>query len=278
MSALSIGRAWEETRSFLRREMNLVVPVALALFAIPAMLAGWISPPAARGQAGEGPGLLVTLIALIAALIGQMTIAGLAVGWSGSLGSAIARAFARVWGMLAAVIIAVLPLLVMALAALVTILGSAGLTDPAQLTPGAMMRAPGVAIFLIGLMLVFLFVGTRLFPLSVIAFCETSSPLALLKRAWRLTRGHFGRLLAVLILFLLVAAVVGGAVEAVIGSAVTVAIGEIRPFNLSALLLALVASVVSAAITAISAVMVGRIYVQLSGHERIGVPDVERAE
>ena len=277
MSVLSIGRAWEETSAFLRREMRLIMPVALALFAVPTLLAGWISPSTGQAQAG-GPGWLITLIVLIAAMMGQMTIAGLAVGWSGSLGSAISRAFARVWGMLAAAMIAFLPLAVVAVLILAIILGSAGLTDPAQLTPEAMMRAPGITIFLVGLLLVFLFLGARLFPMSAIAFCDTSSPFALLGRAWRMTNGHFGRLLAVLLLFLIAAAVVSGAVTAVIGSAATVAIGEIRPFSLSALLVALFEGAISAALSAISAAMVGRIYVQLSGPERVGVPDVDRAE
>jgi hypothetical protein len=277
MSVLSIGRAWEETSAFLRREMRLVMPVALALFAIPATLAGWISP-SAQGQPGGGPGWLITLIVLIAAMMGQLTIAGLAVGWPESLGSAIARSFARVWGMLAAAMIAFLPLAVVAVLVLAVILGSAGLTDPARLTPEAMMRAPGITVFMIGLLLVFLFLGARLFPMSAIAFCETSSPFALLGRAWRMTSGHFGRLVAVLLLFLIAAAVLGSAVTAVIGSAVTLASGEITPFSLSALLVALFEGVVSAAVSAISAAMVGRIYAQLSGSERLSVPDVERAE
>lgn len=278
MAGLSIGKAWEESSAFLRREMRLIAPVALALFAVPTMLAGWISPPAAQGQPGGGPGVLITLVVLIAAMMGQMTIAGLSVGWSGSLGGAISRSFGKVWGMLGAAIVAFLPLAIVAVLVLVIILGSAGLTDPAQLTPEAMMRTPGITIFLVGLLLTFLFLGARLFPMSAIAFCETSSPLPLLRRAWRMTSGHFGRLLAVLLLFLVAAAVVSGAVTAVIGSAATVAIGEIRPFSVSALLVALVEGVISAALSAISAVMVGRIYVQLSGAQMVGVPDVDHVK
>ena len=278
MAALSIGQAWEESSAFLRREYRLVSPLALAFFAIPTALTGWISPSVNAAATEGAPSWLLTLAVLIAAMIGQISIAGLAIGWSGSLGSAIARAFARVWGVLAATMIIFLPLAMVAVVVLAVILGQAGLADPAQMTPEAVARAPGAALFVLALLIVFLVVAVRIFPISAVAFAETANPFTMIKRAWRLTSGHFLRLLGLLLLLLIAAVVASAAVTLPIGSIATLLAGDVSPFSLSALIVALFEGAISAAISAVSATMVARVYAQLAGAGTAGVPDVERVE
>jgi hypothetical protein len=55
----------------------------------------------------------------------------------------------------------------------------------------------------------------------------------------------------------------------------TIAAGEPQPYNLSALIVSLADGIVSAGISAVSAALVGRIYVQLSSSAAT-VPDVKR--
>ena len=275
MSKLSIGKAWDETSAFVVREIRLVAPVALALFAVPAALIGWINPGGQPATAPGGLGWPLMLIALIITMIGQMTIAALAIGWSGSIGSAIGLAARRVWGLLGTVLLVFVPLGIIAAIALAVLIGSAGLTDSSEFTAQTLEATPGIGLFLLVLLVLFVVIGVRLFPISAVAISETSSPVTLLKRSWRLTRGHFGRLLVVLLLILIAATVASAAVTAVVGSLMTLVAGEARPFSVSALVTGLADGVIASAITALSAALVGRIYVQLSAGQP-SVPEVSR--
>jgi hypothetical protein len=275
MSKLSIGKAWDETSAFVVREIRLVAPVALALFAVPAALIGWINPGGQPATAPGGLGWPLMLIALIITMIGQMTIAALAIGWSGSIGSAIGLAARRVWGLLGTVLLVFVPLGIIAAIALAVLIGSAGLTDSSEFTAQTLEATPGIGLFLLVLLVLFVVIGVRLFPISAVAISETSSPVTLLKQSWRLTRGHFGRLLVVLLLILIAATVASAAVTAVVGSLMTLVSGEARPFSVSALVTGLADGVIASAITALSAALVGRIYVQLSAGQP-SVPEVSR--
>ena len=273
MSSLSIGKAWEETSAFLARETRLLIPVALATFAFVPALARWVHPT--EDIDGSGLGLLLFVLALLAAMMGQMTIAALAIGWSGSIGSALALAFRRVWTVLAAALIAFIPMVIVAVIALAVVLGGAGVTDPAKLTPEMLVKIPGMTIMTVALVLAFLFVAVRIFPMSAVAISETASPFKLLSRCWQLTKGHFWRLFAVVLLVLVAGAVANLAVKSVVGTVMTLLAGEARPFNLTALVLGLAEGIVAAAISIVSSSLIGRIYVQLNA-VRPGVPEVSR--
>lgn len=257
---LSIGRAWEETSAFFGREARLVAPVALATFALPSVLADWAYP---GGRAG-GDGMWLLLFVLVAVLIGQMTIVLLATGWRSSVGEAMTKAVRRLPVLIAALLIAFLPVTLIAAIALGVSLASAGITDPAALTPDALARLPNIAWLFLFLILFFLVAGVRLFPISAIAASEPIGPIKLLRRSWTLTKGSFWRLLVLVLLLGIVAVVLDSAVTMVVGSIAALAAGEPRAFNLSALLVALASGLIGAIVSTVSAAMVGRIYAQLS--------------
>lgn len=262
MKKLSISRAWDEASAFLRREARLVAPIALALFALPNIIAGWIAP-ANAAAGGDNGRLILLLLVLVAAIIGQMAIAALAIGWNGSLGEAIARATKRVWVVLVAAFIMFMPLVVIMSIAIASAAMSAGLADPAQLTPQALAKLPSVGLIVfigVGLMI---FVAVKLFPMAAVAVSEPTGPVTLIRRAWGLTRGHFWRLLAVMLLLLVATLILGGALTSVVGTVATLAFGEARPFSVTALLAALASGFASALVTSVSATMIGRIYAQL---------------
>jgi hypothetical protein len=261
---LSIGKAWDEAKAFLAREGRLVAPVALATFALPSVLAGWAYPGSGPGTAG-GAGLLLLFAVLLAVMIGQMTIALMASGWSGRVGEAMGKVARRLPSMLGAVMIVFLPITLIAIVLLGTVLVGAGLSDPEMLTPEALARIPKIGWILLLLVLAFIFASVKLFPISAIAANEPGGPVAVLKRSWALTRGQFGRLLALLLLLVFVALILDAALTAVTGSVAALAFGEARPFNLSALLVALASGLVGAAVSTVSATMVGRVYAQLAG-------------
>ena len=257
---LSIGKAWEETSAFLGKEARLVAPVALATFALPAILAGWAYPGRATGG---GAGWLLVLV-LLAAMVGQMTIVLLVNGWRGSIGEAMTKAARRLPTLLGALIIAFLPVMLVAVVGFGASLTSAGITDPAALTPEVIAKLPNIGWLLLFLALFLIVVGVRLFPISAIAASEPIGPIKLLKRSWALTKGVFWRLLVLALLLGIVAVVLDLAVTAVVGSIAALAAGEARAFNLSALIVALAGGLVGAIVSTVSAAMVGRVYAQLS--------------
>lgn len=257
---LSISKAWEETSAFLGREARLVAPVALATFALPAILAGWAYPGEATGG---GAGWLL-IVVMFAALIGQMTIVLLVNGWRGKIGEAMGKAARRLPTLLGALIIAFLPVMLVAVVGLGTSLASAGITDPATLTPEAIAKLPHVGWLLLFVLIFLIVVGVRLFPIAAIAASEPVGPIALIKRSWALTKGVFWRLLVLALMLGILAVVLDLAVTAVVGSIATLAAGEPEAFNLSALLVALVSGLVGAIVSTVSAAMAGRVYAQLA--------------
>ena len=262
---LSIGKAWEETSAFLGKEARLVAPVALATFALPSVLADWAYP---GGTAGSGAGWLLLLV-LIVVLIGQMTIVLLATGWHASIGEAMTKAARRLPVLIGALLIAFVPVLLVAVIGFGASLASAGITDPATLTPDMIARLPNIAWLLLFLTLFFIIAGVRLFPISAIAASEPIGSIRLLKRSWTLTKGSFWRLLVLVLLLGIVAVVLDSAVTVVVGSVAALAAGEPRAFNLSALLVALASGLVGALVSTVSAAMVGRIYAQLSAQPSV---------
>lgn len=263
---LSIGQAWEETSAFLGREARLVAPVALATFALPASLAGWAYP---GNAGGGGAGWLLVLVMLVA-MVGQMTIVQLINGWRGSIGEAMSNAGRRLPRLLGALVIAFLPVMLVAIVGFGVSLNSAGITDPAALTPEMIAKLPYVGWLLLFVGLFLIVVGVRLFPIAAIAVSEPIGAIKLLKRSWILTKGAFWRLLVLALLLGIVAVVLDLAVTAVVGSIATLAAGEPAAFNVSALLVALVSGLVGAIVSTVSAAMAGRVYAQLSAQP--GVP------
>lgn len=260
---LSMGKAWEEAAAFLAREGRLVAPVALALFALPSALLNWAYPAGSVTAAG-GANSLALLLVLLVMMAGQMTIVILATGWHGSIGEALGKAARRVPTLLLAAVVIFGPLLIIFSIALAAALMAAGISDPATVTPETLAKVPGVAWLILLMMVVLLVLGVRMFPMSAVAATEQVGPIAVLKRSWRLTRGQFWRLLALLLLLVVAALVLSYAVSVVVGSAATLALGEPRPFNVPALIIALAGGFVSALISSVSAAMVARIYAQLA--------------
>ncbi len=262
MLKLSVSKAWDETSRFLTKETRLIAPVALAAFLVPTALFDWAFP---GDTAGGGAALLLMLIVLGVAFVGQMAIAALATGWRGSVGEAIGQAFRRLPGLLGALAIFFVPIGLVAGIVLALAMASAGMVDPAKVTPEAIAKSPGVTATLLVLFIILLSAAARLFPITAIAINERPRPLALVKRCWNLTRGNFGRLIVVTLLLLLAAAVLGRAVKSVVGSGAGLAFGPAQPLSLSALLIGIAGGLAGALISAVSATFAGRIYAQLVG-------------
>jgi hypothetical protein len=181
MAKLSVSKAWEESTTFLGRRSRLVTPVALAMFMIPGTLFAWYNRPAIQ-QGERGPRLAPDHVRPDPRGCRAMAIAGLAVGWSGSVGAALSKR-QGVWGVLAAVLLIFAPLTVVLVFAIAIMIGGSGHHGSDQITAEALAAVPGPSFLLLAMTLVFLFAAVRLFPLSVVGMVETANPLRLLRAA-----------------------------------------------------------------------------------------------
>jgi len=260
MRDLSISRAWDEGKTILARDGRLYVSVSLALVAFPALVSGLINP---KGMAGSGTPVWITVVTLVASLVaiaGQLALIRLALGPSVTVGGAISHGMRRMPVYLAAGIIIVAGLFIAAIP-FVAVLAAMGV----PVTERGMPITRPVAVAVLLYVLLAIFVGVRMSMTAPAASAEPIWPLAVVRRSWDLTAGHFWKLLGFLIVYLIAAIVVLIGITAGLGLAVELAFGRIEPMSVSALVVALIHSLLNAALTAVLAVMLARIYVQLSG-------------
>lgn len=258
MPRLSLSIAWEEAKRILGRDGGLLTAVALALLVLPELVAGLASPtievePTAFGR-------LVSLLAALIGVIGQLAIIRLALGPSTTVGDAIrhgARRFPAVLGAVIIIALAVAVILIPLLAVLIAV----GVTS----IPGEGQMTPSFAIAIWAMVIGTLFLAVKFIMTVPVAGAENVGPLAILKRSWRITSGNYWRLFVFEILLIVAALVVLLAAQLVGGTAAHVLAGEVTPFSPAALVLAVFVAVAEAAFTVFASVMLARVYVQLSG-------------
>lgn len=272
MSSLSIGRAWDEAKAALLANRKLIVPVALGLILLPAVIVSMIEPRVAPGdQPPPGAWMLVALAMIIVMLIGELAMVLLVNGFRGSVGQAIGKGARRT----PVFIVATLCFLVPVLLVFSLLLGVAGAAtaDSGQIDWANFGAAGWLAV--LACVIALLYFAVRLLPLLAVVASEGVGPIAALKRSFALTSGHFWRLFAFLVMLVIGFAVVAMTVGAVIGAAVTLTLGEPAPWSLSLLLIALAGGLVQAGFVMVYVAMLSRIYVQLAA-PMATVPEVER--
>ena len=131
---------------------------------------------------------------------------------------------------------------------------------------GARVPATPVTI-LVGLLYLAIaaFFGVRMILAAPIASAEDIGPIAILRRSWALTAGHWWALFGFVAMFLVGVLVVLFAVNSAVGTVVRLALGNVEPMSAAALVIALVQALVSAAISTLFSLMLARIYLQLAG-------------
>jgi hypothetical protein len=274
MSSLSIGKAWDEAKAALQANRKLIVPVALGLVLLPAVIVSMVEPQVPPGeQPPAGNWMLVALAMVIVMIIGQLAIVIMVNGWRGSVGEAIAQAARRMPVFILAVLGYLLPVLVIS-SIMLAILGI-GTTGSGQVDWANFSGAGWLALLACFVLLVYF--SVRLMPLTPVIALEQIGPIAALKRSFTLTSGNFWRLLgfiaALAIAFIIVALTIGS----VVGALVTIVAGPPEPWSLSLLLIALAAGLVQAGFVMVYLGMLARIYSQLNAGEA-SVPDVKRED
>ncbi len=270
MSRVSISRAWDDTRRKLASDGRLVMTVALAMIALPSAISTLVNPDGGMAETTHSLATgLVTLVMSLIAMVGQLAIIRLAIGPSVSVGGAIGHAARRALPYLGSIFLLVIALLIAAVP-VVAILVAMGMSPEA----GANDMPAGALIPAVLFVAVLFYFAARMLMTSPVASAEPVGPLGIIKRSWELTRGNAGRLLGFLLMFLIALLVLLVTVGLMAGLLARVLFGEIEPLSAGALLVGLVQGVMSAAVTAVFAVMLARIYVQLSGPAAGGAAEV----
>ena len=267
-SSLSISRAWDETREIFRRDGGLLVSVALALVVLPEIVVGIIAP-AEAGATVPGWVQILRLTAGLIAIVGQLALIRLALGPSTTVGDAITHGVRRFPSALGAILLLILIMAVIVIPVTMILALLMGI-DPSHLGP---QPGPKVGLLILIMCLIALAVSVRFTLLSPVASAEAIGPIAIVKRGWDLTKGHYWRVLG-LVGLLLVAALALLITAGVLGALLARLISsEVEPFSLAALVVALVAGIAQGAFSVLASVMLARVYFQLAtGGAEASVP------
>lgn len=253
MKTLSISKAWDESAAFVKREGTLLFPVAFALIALPGILFQAMVPAPTPGESPE-PGLwpLFFLPMLFATLLGTLSLTVMALRPGTIVKDAIAAAARRVLPVFGAI--------------LVFGLGVALIAVPAALalTNLAAGGSRGTAAFALGITIpIIIYLGTRFLLINPVGTIEPVGPIAMLKRSWQLTAGHFWKLFGFMMVLAIVVAIIGIAVSAIGGLLVLMIAGKPDPGSLSALLVLIIGGLLNAVVSVYATAATARIYAQL---------------
>jgi len=264
MPKLSLSKAWDESRIFLPRDAKLYASIALAFIVLPSTIFGTIAPAALAGntEPTATTGVMVLIVSIIG-LVGRIAIANLALK-PAAVSEAIRTAAKSTPAAVLAFCIFFLPIVL-----LLSPFVPAVMASPENPPSGPLLASTAIAIaaFIIGVRLALLIIP--------IAAAERQGPLAMLKSSWQLSSGNWWRLTIFLLVFSIASYIAARAVGFAIGGALILLVGPLAPYSLSALIFALILSLVGAAFTSLFSVMLARIYVQLSSGQPT-VPEVKR--
>lgn len=260
MAGLSISKAWDETKQVIARDGGLLTTIALALFVLPGVISEVATPAAPAGQMPKfGYWSVLSALALLISLAGQLAVIRLAIGSKSTVGEAIAHGMRRGPAYLLATLIWILPFVIP-----LTLLVSAGMGAALNGNAGASL---GTSLATLVLIVALMFFAIRMLMSSSVASTESVGPLGIIRRSWDLTRGHWWRLFGFFVVFLIGVVITVVAARMIADIVAKLIFGSVDPLTVGALLVALVVQIVSAGVSVLLMVMLARIYAQLAGAE-----------
>ncbi|MEO8723254.1 MAG: hypothetical protein ABI395_06985 [Sphingobium sp.] len=191
MASVSIGRAWEETSAFVKREGGLLFPVALLLISIPfALLFQMIPLPVRQAIMARGEGAANVPVMIPASLVLGAVMAG-AIAVIGTL---------TLYALALRPGISVAEALQLALRRFAVLTGASALIFAGLLVPVIAVSALPPPLGQLGLLAVLLFLSVRFMASNAVIVDRGLGVFATIRECWQLTRGHFWRLSAYLLI------------------------------------------------------------------------------
>lgn len=267
--ALSVTKAWNESVAFVKAEARLLFPLAFMLVALPAAVTRALVPVVPPGETPPaGPWIAAAVLAMVAALVGNLAISCLAIRPGVSVGEALAQAARRSPLLVAAALLIVCAFLALAfmlsfVVALVVVGASAG----SAATPGSAELGRAAVILAVVLIPVLVFFSARLLLMAPVAAAERGGPFAIISRSWRLTQGNSVKLVGLILMLFLLALVLQVAVESVLGTLFILLAGPAQPGSISALLILLAMAALNMVLAVYVGTLVARIYAQAAGDQ-----------
>jgi hypothetical protein len=269
---VTIGSVWDSTTAVLAGRTGSLAGTAALAFLPPSAVQA-----AAEAFGGKSPGAaaltaLVTLVALIASMWGQLAIVGIASDPATTRAQAYAGATSRLPAalllmlvLLAAMVVLVLPV--------IGVLAASGFDFEAALAQAGSATQPklpvgaGLFLFFYGLLIFTgaLWLYARMFPLMPVVLHERRG-IGAIGRAWTLTRGMTWRLIGFAILLVIVLMVASLAAQAVIFVVFRLALGA-EQLATATFIGTLAAAVITAIFSTVVAVFAARLYVALRARE-----------
>lgn len=265
MTKFSISAAWEETKALLARDGRLFASVALALIVLPAVIAGAFDPRSTGEVDAPRWFNVVVLVVSLISMAGQLALIRLALAPSITVGGAMSHGFSRLFLYVVALILLLLGAIILSLP-----FGMAAIAMGLNVEQGTIESLSGpVALLLLAMVILFLFIAVRFLMSMPVASAERAGPIAMLKRSWELTDGHWLKLFAFLLVALFTAVLILGVVSMVAGSLILLLFGSAEPMSVAALIGALIEGVFTGIFSVLFTLMLTRFYVQLSGRESV---------
>lgn len=256
--SLSVSAAWDETAATARRAGWRVFGLAFLFLSLPSALLRIASPLAG---AAAPPGLWLLFLPLLIAfsLLGALAITHVALDSELHPGEALRRGIRRLPPLFGAALLVAAALLLLGLPLLVLLSGAIHYAGEDA------MLAAWFGLLFAAWLLPTLFFWVRLLLMTPVAAVEPLGPYALLRRSWRLTRGHFWRLLGFVLAVAIVSLVVLAAGLALAGLLVTLTAERPEPGSLPLALILLFLALVQAVISGLFTIFVARLYAQQAG-------------
>ncbi|WP_336959635.1 hypothetical protein [Sphingobium aquiterrae] len=219
MATLSIGKAWEDSIAFVRREWQLLFPVAFLFVALPVAILQQMVPPEmaqwAMAPQGDPPmlppsfWLAVALTSLITSF-GSLALYALALLPGISVAEALQLGVRR-FGTLVLIMLVFMGALLALTIALTLLFVGLGFLSKAVAAVLAILL--GLAIMVLGVL-----AGVRMILLNPVLIDTALGPVDAIRRSWTLARGHFWRLFGFILVIAIFSFVVTQAAAAVFGS------------------------------------------------------------
>jgi hypothetical protein len=250
VTRFSINRAWDESRSVLRRDRGPIATVASALLVLPGTLLELVAPEANTLTVTKFDWWFLSgLAVLVLSIVGQLTISRIALGSRQSVGEAMSLAARRTPVFLLAMAAWLLPFLLLAAPFALRI----------QANPNVPSGGALLGLFLIALL--FVWIGVRFLFATPVAAAEPVGPIGILRQSWVRTAGHWWKLFGFFLLFMILAIVLEVATNAV-GVVVKLVDASPERMSVGALVIALANQIAAAALGVGLTVFLTRLYRQ----------------
>lgn len=272
---VKMSSIWDRTTEFLSGNMRRVLTIALLAIVLPAVISAIVQAAAGTPTAATGitPAGVFSLGMTVVSLWGTTAITALAIqpSLAGEAANVATRRLFPVIGV-SLVIALLVGLLILPVFGILVASGfdfvAAAAAPTGAMPPIAPGAAMGVGLYTLVLVPVMLWLLARLIIVTPVVVAERRG-VGAIAQAWRLTRGHALRIVGVILLYAIVAIVVTLAVTAVAGVLLSLVFGRGDGISVATIVAALLTAAVSAVLTVIQTVYVAKLYVALTPHREL---------